>query len=74
MFLPIAVGVWAIALGAFGGSVMSGFAEKCVTILGSTLIITAHGLNRTFCKYCESCTSDDDGPELATSCVKQSTS
>lgn len=59
VFLPMAAGVWAIALGAFGGSVMSGFAEKCITVLGSTLIITAHGLNRTFCKYCDSCTSDD---------------
>ena len=36
VFLPMAAGVWAIALGAFGGSFMSSFAEKCITVLGST--------------------------------------
>lgn len=33
VFLPMAAGVWAIALGPFGGSVMSAFAEKCIAIL-----------------------------------------
>ena len=60
VFLPMVAGVWAIGLGAFGDSSMGPLAEKCITILGSTLVITAHGLNRTFCKYCDSCTSDGD--------------
>jgi|HubBroStandDraft_4_1064222.scaffolds.fasta_scaffold814906_1 hypothetical protein len=60
VFLPMVAGVWAIGLGAFGDSFMGPLAEKCITILGSTLVITAHGLNRTFCKYCDSCTSDGD--------------
>ena len=63
VFLPMVVGVWAIGLGAFGGSFMGPLAEKCITILGSTLVITAHGLNRTFCKYCDSCISDDEARE-----------
>jgi hypothetical protein len=62
VFLPMVAGVWAIGLGAFGASFMGPLADKCITILGSTLVITAHGLNRTFCKYCDSCTSDGDPP------------
>jgi MerC mercury resistance protein len=58
VFLPMFAGVWAIGLGAFGDSFMGSLAEKCITILGSTLVITAHGLNRTFCKYCDACISD----------------
>ena len=58
VFLPTVAGVWAIGLGAFGDSFMGPLAEKCITILGSTLVIAAHGLKRTFCKYCDSCTSD----------------
>ena len=62
VFLPMLAGLWAIGLGAFGDSFMGPWAEKCITILGSTLIITAHGLNRTFCKYCDACCSGgDDG-------------
>ena len=60
VFLPMVVGVWAIGLGAFGGSFMGPLAEKCITILGSTFVITAHGLNRTFCKYCDACGSKGD--------------
>ena len=52
-----------LALGAFGISFMGPLAERCITILGSTLVITAHGLNRTFCKYCDSCNSDDEARE-----------
>ena len=58
--LPMVAGVWAIGLGAFGCSFMGPLAEKCITILGSTLVITAHGLNRTFCKYPDSCSSEGD--------------
>jgi len=62
VFLPMLAGLWAIGLGAFGDSFMGPWTEKCITILGSTLIITAHGLNRTFCKYCDACSSGgDDG-------------
>ena len=60
VFLPMVAGVWAIGLGAFGDSFMGPLAEECITILGSTLVITAHGLNRTFCKYCDSCSSGDE--------------
>jgi hypothetical protein len=65
VFLPMVAGVWAIALGPFGISFMGPLAEKCITILGSTLVITAHGLNRTFCKYCDSCISDDEARECS---------
>jgi len=64
VFLPMAAGVWAIGLGAFGGSSLGPLAENGITILGSTLIITAHGLNRTFCKYCDSCTSENGASQM----------
>ena len=67
VFLPMVAGVWAIGLGAFGGSSLGPLAEKGITIVGSTLIITAHGLNRTFCKYCDSCTSEDGASKCGAS-------
>ena len=63
VFLPMLAGAWAIGLGAFCGESLGSLAEKLLTILGSTLVITAHGLNRTFCKYCDSCISDDEARE-----------
>ena len=63
VFLPMLAGVWSIGLGSFGGASLGPLAEKCLTILGSTLVITAHGLNRTFCKYCDLCNADEDNKE-----------
>jgi hypothetical protein len=53
----MAAGLAFIFFGAFYGDRLPSHAyEVLVTLTGSTLMITAHRMNHTFCKDCHSCT------------------
>jgi hypothetical protein len=53
----MAVGLACIFFGAFyGDRLQSHVYEVLVTLAGSTLMITAHRMNHTFCRDCHSCT------------------
>jgi uncharacterized membrane protein YfcA len=53
----MALGLACIFFGAFYGDRLPSHAyEVLVTMAGSSLMITAHRMNHTFCKDCRSCT------------------
>jgi peptidoglycan/LPS O-acetylase OafA/YrhL len=61
VLLPMTVGIFLIACGAFGESYLhSTLNETLITMAGSTLLILAHGLNRSFCHRCAKCSEDPE--------------
>jgi hypothetical protein len=57
LLVPLVAGMTLIAIGAFLTS--NDIQETVVTLLGSALVISAHVINRSFCRLCEDCNHGD---------------
>lgn len=59
---PAAAGLATVVFAA--SAALGGGAETLITVLGSGLLMLAHGLNRSFCHRCEACRASTatDGP------------
>jgi uncharacterized membrane protein YfcA len=53
LLVPLVAGMSLIATGAF--LISNDIQETIITLLGSALVITAHLMNRSFCRWCEAC-------------------
>jgi len=61
ILLPMTTGIFLIACGAFGESYLhSTLNETLITMAGSTLLVMAHGLNRSFCHQCVKCAENPE--------------
>ena len=61
VLLPMLAGMLLVTCGAFGDSFLhTALNETLVTMGGSTLLVLAHGLNRSFCHHCAKC---EENPE-----------
>jgi uncharacterized membrane protein YfcA len=57
LLVPLVAGMALIATGAF--LISNDVQETIVTLLGSALVISAHVMNRSFCRRCEACDHGD---------------
>ncbi len=55
----IAIGIVLILTVAWTGQAISRATELALSISGSLMLVTAHLLNRSFCRQCQSCTESE---------------
>ena len=61
VLLPMTAGMLLVAFGAFGDNYLhTTLNETLVAMAGSTLLVLAHGLNRSFCHHCVKCAENPD--------------
>jgi len=58
----IATGIALILIVAWSGDGLNRVLECTLSVTGSAMLVTAHLLNRSFCRQCRTCRQDDAGP------------